>query len=202
MIEAVAQYTVTLSLQARFLQGKIAKEKTHINKHMRSELLIIKTVLSQPLKYNLETPIAHIVPRDPDFITYGDACLETAGGFSEELKFWRHVEFPDSIKSKTQKDMTITRKCALSQELVSINLLEFLTEIFNYAAVTMLHHSDSSICLHRFPFLLNLTDNQVSKAWIKRQQPRSPKRKRCSEYYASLCSTTPLASRQTILQDC
>ena len=54
MIEAVAQYTVTLSLQARFLQGKIAKEKTHINKHMRSELLIIKTVLSQPLKYNLE----------------------------------------------------------------------------------------------------------------------------------------------------
>ena len=73
--------------------------------------------------------------------------------------------------------MTITRKCALSQKLVSINLLEFLTEIINYAAVTVLHHSDSSICLHRFPFLLNWTDNQVSKAWIKKAATKTSKGK-------------------------
>ena len=85
MIEAVAQCTDNLSLQARFLQGKIAKEiyqytaKTHINKHMRSELLIIKTVLSQPLKYNLETHIAHIVPRDLDFISLKNS---SSGGMS------------------------------------------------------------------------------------------------------------------------
>ena len=83
---------------------------------MRSELQIITTVLSQPLKYNLETYIAHIVSRGPVFITYGDACLEAVGGFSEGLKFWWHVEFPDSIKSKTLKKMTITRKCDLSKK--------------------------------------------------------------------------------------
>ena len=43
------------------------------------------------MQYNLETPIAHIVPRDPAFVTYGDACLEAAGGFYEDLKFWWHT---------------------------------------------------------------------------------------------------------------
>ena len=119
IIEAVAQCTDTLSLQARFLQGKITQEiynftaKTRINKKMRSELQIITTVLSHPLKYNLKTPTIDIVPRDLDFITYGDACSEAADGFSEGLKFWWHVEFPDSIKSKTLKNINITRKCAL-----------------------------------------------------------------------------------------
>ena len=93
MIEAVAQCNDTVSHQARFLQRKIVQEiynyttKTHINKHMRSELQIITNVLSHPLKYNLESPIAHLVPRDPDFITYSCACLEAAGDFSEGLQF-------------------------------------------------------------------------------------------------------------------
>ena len=169
---------------------------------MRSEFQIITTVFSQPLKYNLETPIALIVTRGLAFITYGDACLEAVGGFSEGLKFWWHVEFPDFIKSKTLKKMTITRKCVLSKELVSINLLEFLTEIINYAAVTVLHHSGSTIYLRRFHFLLNWTDNQVSKAWIKKQLPRPPKGKPCNECYALSCSTTPSASRLTTLQNC
>lgn len=44
----------------------------YVNKTLRSELKIIQEILSHPLRCNLETPIAHIVPRDPDFITYGD----------------------------------------------------------------------------------------------------------------------------------
>ena len=53
---------------------------------MRSETNIIKEILSNPEKYNLSIPIAHVVPRDPDFITYGDTCLAAAGGVSQDLK--------------------------------------------------------------------------------------------------------------------
>ena len=60
----------------------------------------MKKILSHPLQYNLETSIVHLVPRDPDFVTYGDAYLEAVGGFSEDLKFWWHTESPPSIKSK------------------------------------------------------------------------------------------------------
>ena len=54
---------------------------------MKSELSTMINILSNPDKYNLETPIAHVVKREPDFVTFGDACLEAGGGFSENL-FW------------------------------------------------------------------------------------------------------------------
>ena len=93
IIETVAQCNNSSNLQARFPQRYIAKEiysctaATYINKILRSELKIIKEIFFHPLQYNMETYIAHIVHRDPDFVTFGDACLEAAGGFSEDLKF-------------------------------------------------------------------------------------------------------------------
>ena len=77
----------------RFLQSKISKEiynckvTVFISKKMRFELKIMDKVLSNPKQYNLGTPIAHLVQREPDFVTYGDACLEAGGGFSDG-KFW------------------------------------------------------------------------------------------------------------------
>ena len=94
MIETIAQCNDPWDLQARFLQRNISKviyrytAITYVNKTLQSELKIIKEILSHPLQYNLVTPIAHLVPRAPDFVTYGDACLEAASGFSEDLKFW------------------------------------------------------------------------------------------------------------------
>ena len=68
-----------------------------MSKKLRFELKIMDKVLSNPNQYNLGTPIAHLVQREPDFVTYGDACLEAGGGFSDG-KFWWHVEWPESIK--------------------------------------------------------------------------------------------------------
>ena len=93
MISKIYQSTSPHVLRYRFLQRTIAKEiykcaaPAFINKAMRSEIHIIKEILSQPDKYNLSTPIAHVVSRETDFITYGDSCLEAVGGFSKDFKF-------------------------------------------------------------------------------------------------------------------
>ena len=52
---------------------------------MRSELNMMTQILSSPNIYDLTTPIAHVIQKDPDFTSYGDACLEAAGGYSEGL---------------------------------------------------------------------------------------------------------------------
>ena len=57
------------------LQKLVAKEtykcqhKTYINKSMRSEQDIMANILAHPKHYKLETPIAHIIHREPDFIS-------------------------------------------------------------------------------------------------------------------------------------
>ena len=51
-----------------------------MNKEMKEELKIMKNILSNPKKFSLQTPIAHIINREPDFTSYGDACLEATGG--------------------------------------------------------------------------------------------------------------------------
>ena len=86
----------------------------------------------------METPIAHIILRELDFITVGDSCLEAAGTKSDKLNFWWYIEYPEKIKALTLKRLKITRKCKLSNKLISTNILEFVVEIISYAGVTIL----------------------------------------------------------------
>ena len=95
-----------------------------------------------------------MIEREPDFITYGDACLEAGGGFQKDV-FWWHVEWPEAIKKLTLKRLTVTKKCPVTDKLISINLLEFLVEIINYAAITVLFQTHPELCKHLFPTLLN-----------------------------------------------
>ena len=147
-------------LKEKFINKKIARDtyrcqhKTFIDKAMRCELKLMKHILSNPNMYNLQTPIAHIIQREPDFITYGDACLEAGGGYCENL-FWWHVEWPENIKALTLKNLLVTKKFKLTNELVSINLLEFVIKIINYAAISVLFAQQPSLCQHEFPLLLN-----------------------------------------------
>ena len=63
-------------------------------------------------------------------MTYGDSSLEGAGGYSIGLKFWWHIEFPEEVKLCT----LLHRKDNKKGQLVSINVLKFVTVIVNYIA--------------------------------------------------------------------
>ena len=188
------------SLKDKMLQKLVAKEtykcqhKTYINKSMRSELDIMANILAHPKHYKLETPIAHIIPREPDFVSYGDACLEAGGGYSENL-FWWHVEWPNEIKSLTIKNLMITKKCLATNDLVSINLLEFVVEIINYAAITTLFQDKHLSVVHEFPILLNWTDNTSAKTWLRKAATKTKKGKPLQRLLCSLMINNPVGIR-------
>ena len=148
-------------------------------------------VLAHPKKFSLSTPIAHVIKREPDFTTTGDASLEAGGGFSYNL-FWWHIEWPSEIKSLTLKNIRVSRKCKFTDQLVSINLLEFFVEIINYAAITLLYNNDNTICEHDQPTLLNWTDNKTALSWIRKAATRTEKGKALQRILCNIMINNPL----------
>jgi hypothetical protein len=43
-----------------------------------------------------ESPIVHIIPRMPTFITFGASCFKGARGYLLSLGFWWHLPFPET----------------------------------------------------------------------------------------------------------
>ena len=195
--------TKQFHLRERFVQSKIAKEifkykeMVHINKPMRTELKHIKDVLSNPKRYNLTTPIAHMIEREADYTAFGDASLEAAGGFSEG-NFWWHIEWPDEIKALTLKNLVVTRRCKLTDRLISINLLEFVVEIINYAATTHLFNSTPS--KFGYATLLNWTDNKTAEAWIRKAATRTNKGKALQRTLCSLMINNPVSIKSDYIK--
>jgi hypothetical protein len=64
-----------------------AKFKYNINKAMHQEIEFFckKLLLESGIMW--ETPIAHILTWMPTFTSFGDSCLEGAGGYSIMLGF-------------------------------------------------------------------------------------------------------------------
>ena len=94
-------------LQKNFAASKVAKAiwdiKTpfFINKTMKQELNTFILIFNNPKKFKIEMPIAHYVRRTPDFRAYGDACLDGAGGYSDDLGFWFFLPWPQNILNRT-----------------------------------------------------------------------------------------------------
>ncbi len=66
----------------------------------------------------------------PTFTTFGDSCLEGAGGYSLSLCFWWHLPFPEKVKLCT----LLHKRDNADDLLILINVLEFVTVIINYCA--------------------------------------------------------------------
>ena len=158
----------------RFVKAKISKslykskKPCFISKELSLELSFLRHIMAQPTLYKWESPIAHMVPRSPDFTSLGDSCLYAAGGFSLDLQFWWYIHWPEEIQQKTLKYYTIKSWDYTADKFVSINLLEYAAIIINYAAATHVLSTRGPNPRNPFPVLLNLADNMTANCWTQK----------------------------------
>ena len=101
----------------------------HINGTLHTELALMRHALSVPSSYR-SCPIMHLVPRTSAAIIRGDALLDAASGYSANLGFWWHLEWPPKVRAHTLRYIKNNR----SNQLISINSLEYAVILINYAA--------------------------------------------------------------------
>jgi hypothetical protein len=132
----------------------------NITKSMRQEIEFFREKLLPKSGIYWESPIAHIIPRMPTFITFGDSCHKGAGGISLSLGFWWHLPFPEEVKLR----ILLHKRDNADSLLISINVLKFVTVIINYCAAL---HMVLSInpTNDPYPVLLNVTDNLSALSW-------------------------------------
>ena len=101
-----------------------------------------------------------MIERTPFASSYGDACLDAAGGYSIDLKFWWHVKFPLEVVLRTLKHFPNNK----DGRLISINVLEFVVVIIDYcAALTVV--TIENVTDYPHPILLNIADNTSAHSW-------------------------------------
>ena len=159
----------TDSSKYRFFSSKTAqaiwkhKAVTWIGLGLREELAFVTTVLSNPEIYKWASPIAHMIPRAPDFEIWQDACLQGAGGFSLSLRFWWALEWNDAIYKCTLRFLP-----QRDQYLLSINLLEYAALIIGLAAAILAWEEMPPADQPNHPIALLWTDNTSAASWTKK----------------------------------
>jgi hypothetical protein len=133
--------------------------KFSANFSLREEIDLLRAWLSPLSGISWSSPIAHLIKRDPYATSAGDACLYAGGGFCLKLRFWWHLRWPKQIYKRTKIFITNNK----DGNLISINVLEFIAIIINYAAAITAIELDG--CDDPFPVLLNMADNTSSIRW-------------------------------------
>ena len=182
-------------LRRKFALSKLAKAiwnskaKCFINKSLREEInLLIQIIQDQSIKWSHS--IAHMIPRTPDFQAWGDASLHAAGGYSIDLQFYWYLTWPESIQSKTLK--FFKRKAKYNGEIISINLLEYVVIIINYAICSFIYKSKQLGHTFKYQSLLNWSDNRSAISWTKQAAISSAGGKALSRIFCSLCINNDL----------
>ncbi len=123
----------------------------------------------------------------PTFITFGDSCLEGAGGYSLSLGFWWHLPFPEEVKLH----MLLHKRDNVDGLLISNNVLEFVTVIINYcAAIHMVLTKNPTS--EPYPVLLNITDNASALSWTTGASRKSRIGRLLARFFCSLLINSPL----------
>ena len=65
----------------------VPKVKVPITPAVRGEPTTIHNLLANPL-FKWEMQIGHGIPRNPQFTSFGDACLTAGGAFCDTVEFW------------------------------------------------------------------------------------------------------------------
>ncbi len=127
-------------------------------------------------------PFAHLVPRDPLATAYLDSLSHAAGGFSTDLSFWWHLQWPDHIQARAAK--------ACTGNTISINALEYAAIIINYVATTAFLDEPSDN--DPFPTALFFTNNVASEAWIGKGAKKSSSGKALGFLQAAIMINNPV----------
>jgi hypothetical protein len=154
---------------------------------MRQEIEFFRKKLFSNSKICWESLIAHIIPRMPTFITFGDSCLEGAGGYSLSLGFLWHLPFPEEVKLQT----LLHKRDNADGLLISINALKFVTVIINYC--TALHIVlSTNPTKDPYPMLLNVTDNASALSWTTGACRKSRIGRLLAHFFCLLLINSPL----------
>ena len=154
-----------------------------------NELKHVHSLIANPT-YKWEMQIGHVIPRDAQFTSIGDACLTAGGAFCDELEFWFDILW--STKTKQ----------AIANKTIHINVMEFTIVILQLAAVITIMEEPNlqPTVAKNFPTgipslakLLIRTDNSPSQNWAHKVSSRSEKGQHMVHLYAALLERTTLA---------
>jgi hypothetical protein len=159
----------------------------NITKSMRQEIEFFHEKLLPKSRIRWESPIAHIIPRTPTFITFGDSCLEEVGGYSLSFGFWWHLQFPEVVELRT----LLHKSGNVDGLLISINVLKFVTVIINYCAALHMVLSTNPTN-DPYPVLLNIIDNASTLSWTMGACRKSRIGRFLACFFCSLLINSPL----------
>lgn len=174
MAQVKAKYQLPKNLERR-LAPLIARDKAMLLWHSRAVFNIplnvthVLTRIQASLRdtsVKWEKSIAHWIPRDPTFISAGDASQIAGGGISVELQFWFDVYWSDSVRHGCQLP-------PMAPGYIHINSLEFIVVLIQLAASIVALEVGHAQSIYKgtipdIPLLSTWTDNTASKSWSNR----------------------------------
>jgi hypothetical protein len=123
----------------------------------------------------------------PTFISFGDSCLDGAGGYSLSLGFWWHLPFPVEVKLCT----LLHKQDNADGQLISNNVNKFVTVIINYCAALYMVLS-TNLTNDPYPALLNITNNAPVLRWTTGACRKSRIGRLLARFFCSLLINSPL----------
>ena len=142
-----------------------------VNETMREELDFLQKALQPEANIKFETSIAHMIPRTPTASLFGDSSLTGCGGYSLELKFWWHIDFPIKIVERTLLHIPDESDIHF---MIFINSLEYFTIIINYCAAKV-YFTTVLEGNYPYPVVLCVTNNTSVKNGSRTTSNRTEK---------------------------
>jgi len=116
--------------------------------------------------------------------------LDAAAGWSVPMQFWWYYEWPSWVKDRTLRKI----KNGKSGELIDINVLEYATELINYAAGTYFWHVEDNCTKMNIPYprMLNRADNKSAESWAIKGCKKSLLGRRLGRLQCAMMINNPL----------
>jgi hypothetical protein len=164
-----------------------SKREYYIGKDMRAEIDFLAQALEENSGVKWETPIAHMIKRDPTASSYSDSCLDGGGGYSTELNFFWYLTWSRAIYLRTLKFISDQS----DPNFISINVLEFVSVIINYcAALTVIETTDFTD--DPWPVLLAWCDNMSAVRWVTHACLKSEAGRALGRFFCALLMNSRL----------